>query len=74
MLVPRIQETYICRLFFLFFFSEKFGIHEVDFNDPTRPRTPKESAKVLRDLQYKKNSRPLPNKLHIPDASAYTKK
>ena len=31
-------------------FSEKFGTHYVDFNDPDRPRTPKESSKYLKSL------------------------
>nr|AFD33364.1 beta-glucosidase [Macrotermes barneyi] len=31
-------------------YSERFGIHEVNFNDPSRPRTPKESAKVLTEI------------------------
>jgi beta-glucosidase/6-phospho-beta-glucosidase/beta-galactosidase len=32
------------------FFSEKFGLFAVDFDDPARPRTPKESAKVLAEI------------------------
>nr|AGP76179.1 beta-glucosidase [Macrotermes carbonarius] len=31
-------------------YTEKFGVYEVDFNDPSRPRTPKESAKVLTEI------------------------
>ena len=31
-------------------FREKFGLHSVDFNDPSRPRTPKESAKYMGKL------------------------
>ena len=31
-------------------FSLKFGIHYVDFNDPNRPRTPKESSVYLSEL------------------------
>lgn len=27
-------------------FSERFGLHYVDFTDPDRPRTPKESTKT----------------------------
>ncbi len=26
-------------------YDEKFGLHQVDFNDPDRPRTPKQSAR-----------------------------
>ena len=29
---------------------EKFGVHSVDFTDPNRPRTPKESSKYLKSL------------------------
>ena len=29
---------------------EKFGLHSVDFNDPTRQRTPKASSKYVRDI------------------------
>ena len=36
--------------FFFFLPSEKFGLHAVDFADPDRPRTPKESAKYISDL------------------------
>jgi lactase-phlorizin hydrolase len=32
------------------FFSEKFGLFHVDFNDPDRKRTPKESAKVYTEI------------------------
>ncbi|XP_023723771.1 myrosinase 1-like isoform X2 [Cryptotermes secundus] len=31
-------------------YAEKFGLYHVDFNDPTRPRTPKESAKVIAEI------------------------
>ncbi|KAK3085076.1 hypothetical protein FSP39_023890 [Pinctada imbricata] len=31
-------------------YSERFGIHYVDFNDPNRPRTPKASARWLKQL------------------------
>lgn len=31
-------------------YTEKFGLHSVDFNDPQRPRTPKASAKFFRQL------------------------
>ena len=36
-----------------FFFSilrEKFGLHQVDFNDPSRPRTPKASSQFLKKI------------------------
>ena len=32
------------------YFSEKFGIHFTDFNDPNLPRIPKESSKYLKGL------------------------
>ena len=28
----------------------RFGIHHVDFNDPSRPRTPKRSAEVYKEI------------------------
>ena len=31
-------------------YTEKFGLHYVDFNDPARPRTPKESTKFITKL------------------------
>jgi len=31
-------------------YIEKFGLYEVDFSDPSRPRTPKESSKVLTEI------------------------
>ncbi|XP_033746871.1 LOW QUALITY PROTEIN: uncharacterized protein LOC117332095 [Pecten maximus] len=31
-------------------YSERFGLHYVDFTDPTRPRTPKASASYYRNL------------------------
>lgn len=31
-------------------YTEKFGLYAVDFDDPARPRTPKESAKVLAEI------------------------
>ena len=31
-------------------YSEKFGIHRVDFNDPERTRTPKKSAAWFKTL------------------------
>jgi beta-glucosidase/6-phospho-beta-glucosidase/beta-galactosidase len=32
------------------FFSEKFGLFHVDFNDPDRKRTAKKSAKVYSQI------------------------
>jgi beta-glucosidase/6-phospho-beta-glucosidase/beta-galactosidase len=40
-------------------YTERFGIHEVNFNDPSRPRTPKESAKVLTEIY---NTRKIPDR------------
>ncbi len=31
-------------------YTEKFGIHQVDFQDPNRTRTPKSSAKFLKRI------------------------
>ena len=31
-------------------YREKFGLHRVDFDDPSRKRTPKASAKYFKDL------------------------
>ena len=31
-------------------YSEKFGLHQVNFSDPARPRVPKKSAIWYRDL------------------------
>ena len=31
-------------------YSQRFGLHYVNFTDPERPRTPKASAKFYRDL------------------------
>jgi len=63
LLVPRSHETSFCRLFTqkksFFFFSERFGVHEVNFNDPSRPRTPKESANVLTEIY---NTRKIPDR------------
>jgi len=42
-----------------FSFRERFGIHEVNFKDPDRPRTPKESAKVLTEIF---NTRKIPDR------------
>lgn len=42
---------------FIFNFSYKFGIIQVDFNDPERKRTPKLSSKFLRDV-IKQNAIP----------------
>jgi hypothetical protein len=35
---------------FLCHFSEKFGVHSVDFNDPDRTREAKESSRFLKQL------------------------
>ena len=61
LLVPRSHETCFCRFFTQDFliFSERFGIHDVNFNDPRRPRTPKESAKVLTEIF---NTRKIPDR------------
>ena len=31
-------------------FREKFGLHSVDFDDPSRPRTPKASSQFLKEI------------------------
>ncbi|KAI8492837.1 hypothetical protein Bbelb_294340 [Branchiostoma belcheri] len=31
-------------------YTERFGLHYVDFNDPNRPRTPKQSASFYKDV------------------------
>ena len=31
-------------------YSERFGLHYVDFNDPERPRTAKDSAKLYAQI------------------------
>jgi beta-glucosidase/6-phospho-beta-glucosidase/beta-galactosidase len=31
-------------------YSEKFGLHNVDFDDPARPRTPKASSRFIKEL------------------------
>jgi len=31
-------------------YSEKFGLHSVDFDDPSRPRTPKASSQFLKEI------------------------
>ncbi|KAJ9579873.1 hypothetical protein L9F63_004475, partial [Diploptera punctata] len=31
-------------------YTEKFGLYHVDFNDPTRPRTEKQSARIYREI------------------------
>jgi len=41
-------------------FSERFGVHYVNFTDPTRPRTPKDSTKLLLKI-YTENGFPQPN-------------
>lgn len=35
---------------FVFFFSKKFGIYHVDFNDPDRQRTVKKSAEFYKNV------------------------
>ena len=35
---------------FLIIFREHFGFHYVDFEDPERPRTPKESSRFFQKL------------------------
>ena len=31
-------------------FRQKFGLHHVDFNDPSRPRSPKASARFFKEI------------------------
>jgi len=61
LLVQRSHETYFCWFFTQDFliFSERFGVHDVNFDDPSRPRTPKESAKVLTEIF---NTRKIPDR------------
>jgi hypothetical protein len=63
LLVTYSHETCFCRFFqskdICFSFRERFGVHDVDFNDPSRPRTPKESAKVLTEIF---NTRKIPDR------------
>ena len=45
-------------------YSEKFGLYHVDFNDPNRKRTAKDSARFYQDLIamngfYKDNDKPV---------------
>jgi beta-glucosidase/6-phospho-beta-glucosidase/beta-galactosidase len=42
---------------FHFYFSEKFGLFHVDFNDPERKRTAKKSAEVYSQI-IKRNKIP----------------
>lgn len=32
------------------FFRQRFGMHHVDFSDPARPRTPKSSAALYKQI------------------------
>jgi len=34
----------------VFGYTQRFGLHHVDFDDPSRPRTAKASAKFYADL------------------------
>ena len=34
----------------LLFYSERFGLYEVDFTNPDRPRTPRKSAYVYKQI------------------------
>lgn len=45
-----------CYTFFVHF-SQRFGTHYVDFEDPERPRTPKQSALLLKQI-FKDNGFP----------------
>ena len=40
-------------------YSERFGVHFVDFTDPARPRTPKASATYLKQV-FEDNGFPRP--------------
>ncbi|XP_052245872.1 lactase/phlorizin hydrolase-like isoform X2 [Dreissena polymorpha] len=46
-------------------YTEKFGLYSVNFTDPTRTRTPKESAVVYRDI--------IANNGFVPESSSTTK-
>ena len=39
----------------LYILREKFGLHSVDFDDPSRPRTPKASSQFLRSSLWMKS-------------------
>ena len=39
-------------------YSERFGLHYIDFNDPDRPRVPKDSAKYYASLVRKNEFTP----------------
>ena len=34
----------------IYIHREKFGLHSVDFDDPSRPRTPKASSQFLKEI------------------------
>ena len=49
----QIKTLKFCTLSFIILhkkFRQKFGLHHVDFNDPSRPRSPKASAKFFKEI------------------------
>lgn len=46
-------------------YSERFGLHYVDFNDPARTRTPKDSAKFYTKLITDNGFKPEPKEKTI---------
>lgn len=45
-----VSRDMIIKSFFVYLFSERFGVHWVNFTHPDRPRIPKKSATELKTI------------------------